>query len=75
MDLDNTEIPLKEHYQSTQFTGADEEVWPLWSDKPKLFTSVALVHHKNKGKSKKEISAMARSKSKGDIYTMPKNAS
>ena len=72
MDLANTEVCLKEHYRNTRFTGADEEIWPLWPDKPKLFISIALVHHKNKGKSKKEVSAMARSKSKGDINTIPK---
>jgi len=70
--LTNTEKRLKEHYQETQFTGPDEEIWPPWPDKPKLFTNIALVHHKNKGKSKKEVRAMANSRSKGDINTMPR---
>ncbi|XP_065903604.1 protein NLRC3-like isoform X2 [Dysidea avara] len=72
MKLINTEKYLKEQYQETRFTGPDEEIWPPWPDKPKLFTSIALVHHKNKGKSKMEVSAMARSRSKGDVNTMPK---
>ena len=72
MKLSNTEKYLKEQYQETRFTGPDEEIWPPWPDKPKLFTSIALVHHKNKGKSEKEVSAMARSRSKGDVNTMPK---
>ncbi|XP_065903615.1 protein NLRC3-like isoform X2 [Dysidea avara] len=74
MELDNAEIHLKERYQNTRFTGPDGEIWSPWPDKPKLFANTALVHHKNKGKSKKEVSAMAscRSRSKGDICTTPK---
>jgi len=69
----NTENHLKEYYQETRFTGPDEEVWPPWPDKPKLFTNIALILHKNKGKSNKEVIAMARSRSKGEISTMPRS--
>ncbi|XP_065902513.1 protein NLRC3-like [Dysidea avara] len=70
--LTNAEKCLKEQYQETRFTGPDEEIWPHWPDKPRLFISIALVLHKNKEKSKKVVGAMARSRSKGDISTMPK---
>ena len=72
MILTNTEKYLKEQYQETRFTGPDEEIWSPWPDKPKLFTSIALFHHKNKGNSKKEVNSMARSRSNGNINTMPK---
>ncbi|XP_065902521.1 protein NLRC3-like [Dysidea avara] len=71
MELANTEILLKERYQNTRFTGPDEEIWPLWPDKPELFTSIALVHHKNKGKSTKAVNAMAGFRRNGNISTMP----
>lgn len=74
MKLTNVETRLKEHYKETQFTGPDEDIWPNWPDKPKLFTSIALVHHKNKGKSKKEVKVMAKYRHSGGVSTMPPKA-
>ena len=68
MDIEKTENFLKSKYKRTQFTGADEDIWP--PAKPKFFTNITLVHHKTKQKSKKEIHAMAKYRSRGDVNTM-----
>jgi len=68
LDIEKTENFLKNKYKRTQFTGADEDIWP--PAKPKFFTNITLVHHKNKQKSKKEIHAMVKCRSRGDVSTM-----
>ena len=76
MHIHKAERYLKDHYTRTRFTIASRsEEWP--PNKPKCFSNVTLIHHKDKVKSKNEISAIATVKTTGsfNINTLSKKSS
>lgn len=62
---------LRTFYQKTQFISAKDE-WP--PDQPKHFTTVVLIHHKNR-RTKRELIALIEDAKSSDIIQASQNAS